>query len=152
MDDDINSLVSQLKTNNSISKQIIKDTKTTSLDKDDLEQFVLNNSARLITDSMDMITSMKDYVTAGSDSDDIGAFAELFKASTHAMEILNKILIQNKRGETTEKVKQMDIDAKKQLTVAEHQSKMLLSRSDIVDRLMTSAEVLDTSVENEEKL
>ena len=44
MDDDINSLVSQLKTNNSISKQIIKDTKTTSLDKDDLEQFVLNNS------------------------------------------------------------------------------------------------------------
>ena len=146
MDEEINSLVNQLKTNNAVSKKIVND-KTETLDKEDLEQFVLNNSAKLITDSMEMITSMKDYIAAGTDPDDIGAFAELFKASTNAMEILNKILIQNKRGETSEKVKQMDIDAKKQITVAEHQSKMLLSRAEVVDRLMQKAEVVDVNTE-----
>ena len=132
MDAEVNSLITQLKSSNKLSKDIITN-KNETLDKEDLEQFILNNSAKLIADSMEMIASMKDYVSAGDNPDDVASFAELFKASTHAMEILNKILIQNKRGATTEKVKQMDIDARKQITVAEHQSKMLLSRSEVVE-------------------
>ena len=108
MDGEVNELIQQLKSNNTLSKEVINNkNEAFELNKEDLEQFVLNSSGKLIKDSMEMITNMKDYVTAGSAADDVHAFSELFKASTHAMEILNKILIQNKRGETSKEVKQM---------------------------------------------
>ena len=147
MDDEVNSLIKQLKTSNSISKKIIKDQTPPGLDKADLEQFVLDNSAKLIQNSMEMIESMKDYVAAAPNPDDVGAFAELFKASTHAMEVLNKILIQNKRGDTTKEVKQMDIDSKNRLAHAEHSTQLLLTRDTVVQKLIDDAEIIEIPAE-----
>ena len=143
MDDEVNSLIKQLKTNNTLSKKIIKDKDQSGLEKDDLEQFVLDNSAKLIQNSMEMIESMKDYVAAAPNPDDVGAFAELFKASTHAMEVLNKILIQNKRGDTTKEVKQMDIDSKNRLANVENETKLLLTRDAVVQKLIEDAEIIE---------
>ena len=118
------------------------------MEKEDLEQFVLNSSGKLIQDSVAMIDNMKEYITAGGSPDDIHAFSELFKASTQAMEILNKILIQNKRGETTKEVKQMDIDSK-QLMNTQNVQATLISRDDVLKQLMDDAKIIDAEVTDE---
>ena len=89
--------------------------------------------------------NMRDYVEASPNAEEITAFSELFKASTHALEILNKILIQNKRSETSKEVKQMDIDSKSKLLQA-NQNSVLISRDDIVKKLMDSAHLIDAEV------
>jgi hypothetical protein len=145
MSDEVNSLIEQLKTNNKVAKEASKNEEAFNLDKEELEQFVLNSSGKLIQDSMGMIDNMKEYISAGSSADDIHAFSELFKASTQAMEILNKILIQNKRGQTTKEVKQMDIESKQSM----HQDKVqatLISRDEVVKQLIDNAKLIDAEV------
>ena len=145
MSEEINSLLEQLKANNKATKEVEKNSEQFNLDKEDLEQFVLNSSGKLIQDSVSMINNMKEYITAGGSPDDIHAFSELFKASTQAMEILNKILIQNKRGETTKEVKQMDIDSK-QLMNTQNVQATLISRDDVLKQLMDDAKIIDADV------
>ena len=147
MSDEVNSLIDQLKNNNKVSKEVVNGKeKQFELDKDELEQFVLNSSGKLIRDSMSMIDNMKDYITAGSNPDDIHAFSELFKASTSAMEILNKILLQNKKGATTKEVKQMDIDSKQLINKNQNHQQTLISRDDIVQKLMDSAYLVEAEI------
>lgn len=148
MSEEINSLLEQLKANNKATKEVEKTGEQFNLDKEDLEQFVLNSSGKLIQDSVSMINNMKEYITAGGSPDDIHAFSELFKASTQAMEILNKILIQNKRGETTKEVKQMDIDSK-QLMNTQNVQATLISRDDVLKQLMDDAKIIDAEVTDE---
>ena len=148
MSEEINSLLEQLKANNKATKEVEKNSEQFNLDKEDLEQFVLNSSGKLIQDSVSMINNMKEYITAGGSPDDIHAFSELFKASTQAMEILNKILIQNKRGETTKEVKQMDIDSK-QLMNTQNVQATLISRDDVLKQLMDDAKIIDAEVTDE---
>lgn len=148
MSEEINSLLEQLKANNKATKEVEKNNEQFNLDKEDLEQFVLNSSGKLIQDSVSMINNMKEYITAGGSPDDIHAFSELFKASTQAMEILNKILIQNKRGETTKEVKQMDIDSK-QLMNTQNVQATLISRDDVLKQLMDDAKIIDAEVTDE---
>ena len=145
MSEEINSLLEQLKANNKATKEVEKTSEQFNLDKEDLEQFVLNSSGKLIQDSVSMINNMKEHITAGGSPDDIHAFSELFKASTQAMEILNKILIQNKRGETTKEVKQMDIDSK-QLMNTQNVQATLISRDDVLKQLMDDAKIIDADV------
>jgi len=145
MSNEVNSLIEQLKSNNKVANEVEKKGEEFSLDKEDLEQFVLNSSGKLIQDSVVMIDNMKDYISAGGSPDDIHAFSELFKASTSAMEILNKILIQNKRGETTKEVKQMDINSK-QLMNTQNVQATLISRDDVLKQLMDDAKIIDADV------
>ena len=62
------------------------------LDKSNLEQFILNNTGKLIQDSMHTIDSIKDFIESAPEPEDVHSLAELYKASTSAIEALNKIL------------------------------------------------------------
>ncbi len=62
--------------------------------------------------------------------------AELIKASSGAIEALNKLHTAKERNETQVTVKQMDIESKEKLNVIDNQTKMLLSRDDIMKALV----------------
>ena len=146
--DEIDSLIDQLKNNNKQAKQIQKE--KFELKSEDLEQFILNSSGQLIQDSMDMVSTVKQYVECAPDSEGVESLAELLKATTSSIDTLSKILVQNKRGDTSTKIKQMDIAAKQQLQQADHDNKMMLSRQEVLDQLIQNADVLEIKDVEEE--
>ena len=117
MDDpELDSLVDQLKDvtkdNNTIAgqrDQLVEELGTT---PEDVEAFVIKNSSKLVQRSVQAIDEVKDYIMASGDPDSISALSELIRASSGAIESLNKIVIQNKRADTTIAVKTMDVTAK----------------------------------------
>jgi len=140
--DDAESLIEQLKDNTSFVKKTTRD-KNFELDKSDLEQFILNSSGKLIKDSLDVIDGMRDYVEAAPDAESISSLAELMKASTNAIDTLNKVLIQDKKSATQVGVKQMDIDSKKQLADSANKAINTLTREEVFKKLLDNADVID---------
>jgi predicted RND superfamily exporter protein len=144
--DDINpaDLISQLKTLPKDNKKILQVTEnSTELSKEDVEQFIIQKSSKLIQDSLELIDNMKEVVHHMPEAENVSSLAELIKASTGAIETLNKLVVQDKKSNTTIKAKQLDIDSKKQLLAADQQHALMLSREEVLDRLLKKANVID---------
>lgn len=148
---DVKSLIEQLNQGVKISKNV--NAPAFSLAKEELEQFVLDNTGRLIKDSMETIDSIKQYIINAPEPEDVHSLAELYKASTSAIEALNKILLQQQKSQTQITVKTMDIQAKKDL-IEEKENRNTFTREEIMDQLMNSGKIIDADVSDpgEDKL
>jgi len=136
-------LIEQLNQGVELSKQI--DTPEFELAKEDLEQFVLNNTGRLIKDSMETIDSIKQYIISAPEPEDVHSLAELYKASTSAIDTLNKILLQQNKSDTQIAVKTMDIQAKKAL-LEDKENRNSFTREEVMIQLMNSGKLIDAEV------
>ena len=145
-DEDIKSLVDQLKESSKLAKNIDKPEFV--LNKEDLEQFILNNTGKLINDSMETIDSIKEYIISAPEPEDVHSLAELYKASTGAIEALNKVLLQQQKSSTQIAVKTMDIQSKQALAESKDKDKITFTRDEIFDQLIKRGEVIE--VDNEE--
>ena len=144
--DDINpaDLISQLKTLPKDNKKILRVAEdSTELSKEDVEQFIIQKSSKLIQDSLELIDNMKEVVHHMPEAENVSSLAELIKASTGAIETLNKLVVQDKKSNTTIKAKQLDIDSKKQLLASDQQHALMLSREEVLDRLLKKANVIE---------
>ena len=155
--DDINpaDLISQLKTLPKDNKKILQVTEnSTELSKEDVEQFIIQKSSKLIQDSLELIDNMKEVVHHMPEAENVSSLAELIKASTGAIETLNKLVVQDKKSNTTIKAKQLDIDSKKELQSADQHHTLMLSREEVLDRLLKDSKVInvDTKVADIDKI
>ena len=100
---------------------------------------------------MDTIDNIKQFIISAPEPEDVHSLAELYKASTGALETLNKIFLQQKKAETTIKVKTMDIESKSQLADIK-QDKLTFTREEIFDQLLNSGKVIEAEVTEEEEL
>lgn len=137
---DIHSLLDQLKQGTKLAKEV--DKPKFELHKEDLEQFILNNTGRLISDSMETIDSIKEFIISAPEPEDVHSLAELYKASTGAIEALNKILLQQQKSQTQITVKTMDIQSKAAL-VDQKSDKISFTREEIMDKLVNDGSVLE---------
>lgn len=142
--DEVKTLVDQLREGNQLAKSIEK--QDFSLDKADLEQFILNNTGRLINDSMNTIDNIKQYIISAPEPEDVHSLAELYKASTGAIETLNKILLQQQKSETQVAIKTMDIQSKQALAENKDKDKLTFTRDEIFDKLIQSGDVIEAEV------
>ena len=105
--DDINpdDLISQLKSLPTDSKKLERAAaEHPEIKKEDLEEFVIKQSSKLIQDSLEMIDNMKEVVHHLPEAENMSALSELVKASTdqhHALtmsreEIMAKLLSDSK--------------------------------------------------------
>ena len=148
---DVSNLVSKLKESVQQANGMRNDQFT--LDKADLEQFILNNTGKLIKDSMDTIDDIKQYIISAPEPDDVHSLAELYKASTSAIESLNKILIQQQKSATQITVKKMDIDSKQALLQNKRDdSGVTFTRDEIFKKLVDSGNIIETTPVEEEDL
>ena len=139
LDEAVNDILSQLKNTTVIKQTPVTDTLT----KEKLEEFLIKNSGKLVTDSINLIDDMRDFVgTADAGPDSISALAELIKAASSAVDTLNKIYISDERNKNQVKIKTMDIESKEKLTIMDNQTKVLLSREDIMKAIIDK-EVID---------
>jgi hypothetical protein len=144
-DDSVDDLISQLQGN----LQVARDMETKEdfkLDKEGLEDFLLQNSGKLIKGSVDYVEEVKQFITSAPDAKDVEALSKLVGASAAAIESLNKILMNNKKIEATEKLKIMDIESKKALQNADNENKLLLNREDLMKKLIDNADIIDAEV------
>jgi hypothetical protein len=141
---DVKSLLDQLKDTTKMAREVQR--KPFTLEKKDLEQFVLNNTGKLIQDSMETIDSIKDFIISAPEPEDVHSLAELYKASTGAIEALNKILIQQQRAEAQITVKTMDIQSKQALANT-REDKGTFTREEIMEQLFNSGDLIDADAE-----
>ena len=139
LDEAVNDILSQLKNTTVIKQTPVTDTLT----KEKLEEFLIKNSGKLVTDSINLIEDMRDFVgTADADPESISALAELIKAASSAVDTLNKIYISDERNKNQVKIKTMDIESKEKLSIMDNQTRVLLSREDIMKAIIDK-EVID---------
>jgi predicted RND superfamily exporter protein len=96
---------------------------------------------------MEMINNMKEVVFHVPDSDNVSSLAELIKASTGAIETLNKLVAQDKKSQTQIQVKHMDIQSKQVLQDSEQEHKLKISREDVLKKLIDGKDVINVDTE-----
>jgi len=144
--DDINpaDLISQLKTLPKDNKKMLQVADSSpELAKEDVEDFIIQKSSKLIQESLELIDNMKEVVHHMPEAENVSSLAELIKASTGAIDTLNKLVVQDKKSNTTIKAKELDIESKKQLQTSDQQHKLMLSREEVIERLIKKADVID---------
>lgn len=146
--DGVKTLIDQLREGNQLAKSMEK--QDFSLDKADLEQFILNNTGRLINDSMNTIDNIKQYIISAPEPEDVHSLAELYKASTGALETLNKILLQQQKSETQVAIKTMDIQSKQALADSKDQDKLTFTRDEIFEKLLERGDVIEADIADQD--
>ena len=140
----VDDLISQLKGASSASKELKKD--EFNLDKEELENFLLNYSGKLIKGTVDYVEEVKQYITSAADSRDVDALSKLVGASASAIESLNKILLQDKANEAKIQVKEMDIKSKKELQEKNSERiGLTINREELLKQLIDDAKVIEVS-------
>jgi len=129
---EVENILSQLKSLPSAKKQIEQ---VPNLTPDQLEQFVIDKTADLVTKSMEILDEYRDFLTASPGEESAAAMAELINASNGAIETLSKIAVNNKKINTTVKVKEMEIQARKEIAKDDNNTKLLMSRQDLMKLL-----------------
>ena len=153
--DNLDDLLSQLKSNDKQSKQYIRAVDPPPEGKEEIEKFIVKNSTILITQSVSTLQELRDQVSAAPDPENIAAYSELVRASSTAIENLNKIVLMDKRNETTLSAKKMDIDArsvsddKKLIATA---GMIAATREEVLEKLVSDASVIDVSETEVKKL
>ena len=141
--EEANDIIAQLKEIPKEAKQLATKKDVEPLEKERVEQFIIDKSAKLIQDSMEMIDNMKEVVFHVPDADNVSSLAELIKASTGAIETLNKLVSQDKKSKTQLQVKKMDIESKKILQDQDQQHQLKISREEVLKQLIGGKDVIE---------
>ena len=149
MSDEIDDVVDDLLTQLKNSKKVEKDVRdeTLNLSKENLEDFLMQYSGKLIKGSVNYVEDVKQYITAAPDSKDLEALIKLVGASAAAIESLNKILITDKNNDVKKEIKVMDIESKKMLQDNQNEKLGLtMNREELIKQLMKDATLIDADI------
>jgi hypothetical protein len=144
-DNSIDDLISQLQSSNQISRDASKQAEF-NLDKDDLEDFLLQYSGKLIKGSVDYVEDVKQFITSAPDAKDVESLSKLVGAAAAAIETLNKIHISDQKNKLTKEIKVMDIESKRAMQQQDVDNKVLLNREDLMKQLINDAHIIDADV------
>lgn len=115
------------------------------LKDEEVNQYVLDKSKAIIEAGVLAVQDMSSYVVNGQNPDEITALAELMNATSKAIETLNKVNLIDRKANRDEKLKKMDIEAKKELlqmqpanNITNNMNVLVASREDIMKKLFGS--------------
>ena len=144
MNDSIDDLLSQLQSSNQVARDADKQDDF-KLDKEDLENFLLQYSGKLIKGSVDYVEDVKQFITSAPDAKDVESLSKLVGAAAAAIETLNKIHISDQKAKSTKELKVMDIESKKALQQQDTETKLLLNREELMKQLIGDAQIIDVT-------
>jgi hypothetical protein len=138
----VDDLLDQLQIASQVNKNINKNADF-KLNKDDLQEFLLQYSGRLIKGSVDLVADVTQYITNAPDAKDVESLSKLVGASAAAIETLNKIYISNEKNKSSKEIKQMDIESRKQLNGDENRVALYANREELLKQLISDAKIID---------
>jgi len=132
--DSVDSLINQLKSIPKATKEInhVND----ELTKENLEEFILKHTGNLVKQASESVTLVRDYVEASPNAEEVTALAELIKATSSAVESLNRILITDKKTNTAIKIKEMDNKSRQKELDAVIGLKIRSTREELMKQLL----------------
>ena len=133
IDNAVNDIITQIKDHtNNINTSEKKDTP----DITNLEEFLIEKTSSLITSSIDMVEDVKEYISSAPENRDVASLA---------IDTLTKLHTSTEQNKNRIEVKQMDVDSKEKLNTIDNQTKVLLSRDDVLQVLTNSddSDVID---------
>ena len=146
MTDSIDDLLSELQSSTQIARDVEKQDDF-KLDKENLENFLLQYSGKLIKGSVDYVEDVKQFITSAPDARDVESLSKLVGAAAAAIETLNKIHISDQKAKSTKELKVMDIESKKALQQQDTETKLLLNREELMKQLIGDAQIIDADVD-----
>ena len=138
----VNDIITQLKGTTALSKREPEE----ELDKEKLEEFIIKNSGKLITKTLNIVDDVQTYISSAPEAKDVTALAELLKAASSSIEALNKVYTSIEKNKTVKEVKQMDIDSREKINVQDNAT-FLLSRKEIMQELIGRSKEEDKVVD-----
>ena len=112
------------------------------INEESVNQYILDNAARLIETGLDSVEAMRDVISQSYEAKDIEAYALLIKAVTDSMDTANKINLTNKKIRSAKELKTMDIEARRQLgpnQITNNTNVLVATRNEIIKGLMDAA-------------
>lgn len=140
--DCVDTLINQLKSIPKATKEIdqVEDTLT----KENLEEFILKHTGNLVKQASESVTLVRDYVEAAPNAEEVTALAELIKATSSAVESLNRILITDKKTSTAIKIKEMDNKSRQKELDAVVGLKLRSTREELMKQLINATVIEST--------
>jgi len=137
LDEAVNDIITQIKG----SKEAVREKqKDVHIDKENLEEFIMKSSGKLVSKSLEIVDNVNDYISSAPENRDVAALAEVIKATAGSIDTLQKLHSSNERNETQKQVKKMDVESKERISIVDNQTKVLLSREDIMGALIDKDE------------
>ncbi len=122
------------------------------LTNDNLSEFILQKSQELILTGLMTVNALKNDVATTFDSKIMSGYAEIFNATTAAIDTLNTINVQNHKTKAAKEIKQLDLEAKLQITDKKkapvtNNLNIIGSREEIMKMLKDTPKVIDVIAE-----
>ena len=145
LDSTVNSILTQLKDTTTLSKKVEK-LPENDLNKENLENFVIKYASRLIVDATESVEYIKDNVQMAPTSEDVISLAELIKSTSSALEVLNKIVVNNKKIDASLTIKKMDIENKREELDIKVNTSLIASREEMMNQLFKKAKMVEATI------
>ncbi len=120
----------------------LKERPVDELKEEDIQQYVLKQSKALIDAGVGTVQDLAPLASQGQNPDDIAALAEVMSATSKLIDTLHKSTLLDKKAQKDEKLKLMDIAAKKEIAQLAAASQrptnmnvLVASREDIMKKL-----------------
>ncbi|MDB4430235.1 hypothetical protein N9273_00280 [bacterium] len=134
----VDDIITQLSTQN---HSVTKTAQSAEIpDVEELEEYLVKTTARLIDTTLDAVDNVKDYISSAPENRDVASLAELMRSANNAIETMQKIHANKETIQARKDVKQMDIDSKKELNVMDNTTKLVMSREDVLKALIEGEE------------
>jgi hypothetical protein len=140
--DSVDSLINQLKSIPKATREV--DQVEDALTKENLEEFILKHTGNLVKQASESVTLVRDYVEAAPNAEEVTALAELIKATSSAVESLNRILITDKKTSTAIKIKEMDNKSRQKELDAVVGLKLRSTREELMKQLINATIIENT--------
>ena len=138
IDNAVNDILTQIKSHNKATTEVNRVAEDVNIEN--LEDFIIKKTGSLVNSSVDMVEEVKDYISSAPENRDVASLAELIKASSSAIDTLTKLHTAKEQNKNRVQVKQMDIEAKEKLNIIDNQTKVLLSRDEVMKALVVGDE------------
>lgn len=133
IDNAVDDIITQLSTQN---HSVTKNKQSAEVpDVNELEEYLVKTTARLIDTTLDAVDNVKDYISSAPENRDVASLAELMRSANSAIETMQKIHANKENIQARKDVKQMDIDAKKELNIMDNTTKLVMSREEVLKAL-----------------
>jgi hypothetical protein len=83
----------------------------------------------------------------------LSGFAEIIKASSQALEALNRVYTTREKNKSAKEIKKMDIDSKQKMIEEVNNTRILMNREELLKQLIEKTlddgeKIIDVSTEN----
>jgi len=138
----VNDLINELQITTKKNKELLNN-EDFILPKEKVEDFVLNSTGKLVTQGLEIVEGVKEYVMNNPESREVEALSEALKAVASALSVIKDIHITQIKKDSAKELKTMDIESRKELKQVNQNTKFLMSRDEIFKKIMEEAKVIE---------